>query len=53
MDFRQGPADIRSLLAVPFMAIELIDENYWKGDIERRYMHEVEGSLFRFLPSYA
>lgn len=31
---------------VPFMAIGLLNDNYWLGRIERRYWHDLEGLIW-------
>ena len=32
--------------ALPFMALELLDDEYWKGNITRRYHHELEAFIW-------
>ena len=31
---------------IPFMALELLDDEYWKGNITRRYHHELEAFIW-------
>ncbi|KZT73738.1 hypothetical protein DAEQUDRAFT_721192 [Daedalea quercina L-15889] len=41
-----GPQGTERTGTTPFMAIELLEKDYWTGKIERLYRHDLEGFVW-------
>lgn len=43
---KSGPAGNERTETVPFMALDLLCDEYWRGEVERLYRHDLEGLIW-------